>query len=554
MTDILISNNKLTVIIPFLNEGEEVGNTLNSIRQTIGNNVDILIINDASTDKNGYRLVAQKYNATYIKNKKRLGVAASRDKGIALIKTPYFLLMDAHMRFYQKDWADVIVSELDQNDRVLLCCDTKVLYKDNDGIIYESNSASAFGATINLDGNKWILNNEWSTVEKEPKTPVEDIACVLGAGYAASKRYWQYLRGLEGLIYYGSDETYISLKVWLEGGKCRLLKNIRIGHIYRAHAPYKIDSADMVFNKLWIAELLLPFSYKIRTFGALYLENPLKFIEAFQLLRKKRKQVETLKQYYHQIFTTDFNRILYLNKKRIPENKELQKKKQEKLNDLYKKLLLNCNTLPCEGLWHGRMGCILFLAKYNHTHLKDLHIELIEDLIGDVYKKIENTNLSIDFEEGICGIAYGLAWLLNQQIMEGDLTEVLKEVDQRIMERDPLRITDYTLQTGLSGILYYVLYRLQIAQEQNLAIPFDTEYLYRLYRYSLKAVKDPEKIACFEMASWFVAYMKDRTLKLEIPDITQILNIKTLKEKTINSFTLGLEEGLAGLGLSILSE
>jgi glycosyltransferase involved in cell wall biosynthesis len=42
--------NKLTVVMPFLNEGDEVEHTVQNIRQTAGDNVDILLINDASPD------------------------------------------------------------------------------------------------------------------------------------------------------------------------------------------------------------------------------------------------------------------------------------------------------------------------------------------------------------------------------------------------------------------------------------------------------------------------------------------------------------------------
>jgi glycosyltransferase involved in cell wall biosynthesis len=46
--------NQLTVIIPFLNEGREVGNTLQSIRETAGEQVDVLLVNDASYDDFDY--------------------------------------------------------------------------------------------------------------------------------------------------------------------------------------------------------------------------------------------------------------------------------------------------------------------------------------------------------------------------------------------------------------------------------------------------------------------------------------------------------------------
>lgn len=42
-------NKYLTVIIPFLNEGGEVVMTVKSVRETAGDMVDVITINDCST-------------------------------------------------------------------------------------------------------------------------------------------------------------------------------------------------------------------------------------------------------------------------------------------------------------------------------------------------------------------------------------------------------------------------------------------------------------------------------------------------------------------------
>ena len=44
-----VENKYLTVIIPFLNEGEEVVMTIKSVRETAGDLVDVITINDCST-------------------------------------------------------------------------------------------------------------------------------------------------------------------------------------------------------------------------------------------------------------------------------------------------------------------------------------------------------------------------------------------------------------------------------------------------------------------------------------------------------------------------
>ena len=89
-----MKNKQLTIIIPFLNEGEEIANTLFSIKDTVTEMPNILLINDASTDEYDYQSIAEQYNCEYIQHEKRLGVAESRNEGVRICGTPYFLLLD----------------------------------------------------------------------------------------------------------------------------------------------------------------------------------------------------------------------------------------------------------------------------------------------------------------------------------------------------------------------------------------------------------------------------------------------------------------------------
>lgn len=52
------------------------------------------------------------------------------------------------MRFYDALWVARIVGELDDNDRQLLCCQTKVLKKGEQGIYEEDRKSIPQGAKI----------------------------------------------------------------------------------------------------------------------------------------------------------------------------------------------------------------------------------------------------------------------------------------------------------------------------------------------------------------------------------------------------------------------
>ncbi|GHV08501.1 hypothetical protein FACS1894160_2900 [Bacteroidia bacterium] len=310
-----MENKLLTLIIPFLNEGEEVENTLISILSHSNGNVEIILINDASTDGFDYSLIAEKYGFVYVENEKRIGVAASRDLGVFLCQTPYFLLLDAHMRFYDNLWVDKIVSQLKKYSRILLCCQTKHLIHNEEGKVVEQKTNTPYGAYIDFDNSDNILNIEW-TYTKIPHALDSDetrIACVLGAGYACSKMYWLYLKGLNGLIYYGSDEAYISMKVWLEGGKCLLLEDVVIGHIYRKWWPYSVEKQHTLYNSLLIAELLLPETLRKQLYTQAQSFLPEKYNESLSILKNNEKDISALKSYYKQIFKNDFQLFMEIN-------------------------------------------------------------------------------------------------------------------------------------------------------------------------------------------------------------------------------------------------
>lgn len=309
-------DNRLSIVIAFLNEKEEVENTIESIRFWVGNRVDIVVVNDCSDDDYPYDDRLKKFDIVYIVNPIRLGAAQSKALGISKVRTEYFLLLDAHMRFYDADWLDVLISTLDKDDRRILCCQTKVLYKINNQVLEKATVpclGEKMGAYINFKEDYHILEPEWNYFEKEIYSSEETISCLLGAAYCASKRYWEYLKGYEGLMGFGLEEPYISLKTYLEGGKCVLLKKVIVGHIYRTKFPYRVNPQYYEFNKIAIAYLLLP-------------ENIRNYVlsvcpDALLIFKAQKEQLDRLKSYYHSIFSRDFEYYWTLNIEIARKNK-----------------------------------------------------------------------------------------------------------------------------------------------------------------------------------------------------------------------------------------
>lgn len=311
------NQNKMSIVIPFLNEEEEVKNTVENIRTWVGNKVDIIIVNDCSDDGYDYESDLIDLNVIYYVNKQRIGAARSKDFGISKVKTPYFLLLDAHMRFYEESWLDILVEILDENERQILCCQTKILRKSGRRVFESKDDLDIkprYGTFINFELVPKILEPQWNFVEESSDSETQIIPCIYGAAYCASKKYWDYLCGYQGLLGFGLEEPYISIKAYMEGGCCRLMKNVVAGHIYRTKFPYRVNGLEYVYNKFLIAELFLPDELKqyIHGYNQEILGNQYRAV--CNLFEEQKPVIDKLKAYYDAIFSQSFDQMYSFNK------------------------------------------------------------------------------------------------------------------------------------------------------------------------------------------------------------------------------------------------
>lgn len=271
-------NPELTCIIGFQNEGAEVEKTVASIRATAGN-VNIILVNDCSTDGFNYKKVADDFDCDYYEPPKNLGVAGARDLGVSHCKTKYFIILDGHMRFYHMNWEELILKHLRTRENSIVYANTliftkeKIKYSENGGDEIQLDKLQVFnedgkngikgdyiGAMINFDEPGWEFTGKWADKlpKAEPGNPSNLIttSCVMGATYATSVEHWDRIGGLYGLVKWGSDEPFMALKTWLSGGKCYLIKDFPIGHFYRwgGMQPYVVTQDHVHHNQLLLIE------------------------------------------------------------------------------------------------------------------------------------------------------------------------------------------------------------------------------------------------------------------------------------------------------------
>lgn len=139
-------------------------------------------------------------------------------------------------------------------------------------------------------------------------------------------------------------------------------------------------------------------------------------------------------------------------------------------------LLLQSSNMREVGLFHGKMGVTVALYMYSAKYDDPLMEEYAWDLFQQVYEAV-HVDMPVGIESGLAGIGYGTTLLRKYGLVDCDLNEILMDVDFKIMERDPRRMSDRSVRTGLGGILQYIALR-QSTNEPLLT--FDRQYLTEL--------------------------------------------------------------------------
>lgn len=150
----------------------------------------------------------------------------------------------------------------------------------------------------------------------------------------------------------------------------------------------------------------------------------------------------------------------------------------EKYMEIFQETILNAGTTSDIGLFRGKMGYLIFLLHYTQYTNNEILDELIDLLIKDVFQNI-NGRTPINIENGLCGIGWGIEYLMQNNLIDSETDDILMDIDKQIMERNPDFIKDFSFRTGLGGILLYVMVRLSSQQETEKEL-FNESYLLQL--------------------------------------------------------------------------
>lgn len=205
-------------------------------------------------------------------------------------------------------------------------------------------------------------------------------------------------------------------------------------------------------------------------------------------------------------------------------------------------LLANYPYASGRGLMHGKMGGVLFFFLYARFTGHAIYEEYAEMLMEDIYATMSD-DVPVSFETGLCGIGWGIEYMIRHKLIEGDTDEILEDLDRKIMAWNPLRMEDASMTTGLGGILMYVNARIKSYPRK---MPFDLPYLKDLEAKAKELVTEDRFVK--ENIVEFGKLMSGMIDYGSLPSLPPFLFGQLPVEiKNVSDYPLGIHNGLTGV-------
>ena len=283
---------KLSIVIPFRNEGDEPYKTLESIKDT-SKDVEVIFVEDGPLSYSFGKV--PNYATGY-----QHGTCYARDYGVTKVRSDNILMLDAHMRFKNDDWSDKIVEKLEAEPKTIFCTQIKGFESEKR---YQGATVQMFAE--NKKGNE-IIAEKWLKELSGQEFP--EVPIIMGATYAFNKQWYNKIRGFNLQKLFGNIQSYISFKSWIFGGSVKCLNSVLIAHKFKQGSQHNIPLFYMYYNKLVIMFTLFPLELQKKCIE--YLDNDNKnWQQAWSLLHKNINGLRKIKKYYEKESVVDIRNM-----------------------------------------------------------------------------------------------------------------------------------------------------------------------------------------------------------------------------------------------------
>lgn len=123
---------------------------------------------------------------------------------------------------------------------------------------------------------------------------------------------------------------------------------------------------------------------------------------------------------------------------------------KEKLKNLLRFGVLRTEGLKNPGLYNGKLGMIILFYEYSRYSGDILYEQFADEMLDSVLELPDS--LPFRFEDGLTGIGWGITYLLREKFIEGDIEEILSQVNEKLANLNSHKTTykeDYYLYSAM---------------------------------------------------------------------------------------------------------
>ncbi len=301
-------DDKISVIIPTYNRKEQLKECIHSILEQSYNNIEIVIIDDCSTDdtENFLNKNFSDNRIFYIKNKENSGAGISRKNGYNIATGKYIIFCDDDDYYVDNDFFKNAINILKDDLILMVCSNSYIKYeKENKQILKKLNFENMIDSKKYLENFQLKYskpNSTFSTVFRKSSLDASNVESMEMMNDSSI-----YLRALlnDGKIYIYETPTGV-YRIHSKNITFNLSAEFIIDNLKEKKYIYEIIDKKNILNNVtrWFEEqILLTIRYFI--FG----NNPDK--------EEIKKILKWLKQNYKNYYKINFKIKLFILKKNI---------------------------------------------------------------------------------------------------------------------------------------------------------------------------------------------------------------------------------------------
>ncbi len=246
----------VSLILSVLNEGDRLGQTIESVISAEPGPTEIVVVDDGSTDGCADGLERSDGSGPHVRvfHRPHEGIAGARAYGASVATEPVLVFLDAHCDA-DPNWLEPLVELIERSPDTIAVPTVANTARPTD---------RGCGAYLVND----VLAYQWHTADPPPA----EVGIAPGGCFAVRRELLRELGGFAAMRDFGLEDVELSLRAWRFGCAIRTVPQSCVGHDFRRESTYKMRAES------WLANVLLT---ALLHFSAARLERTLRSAAGF---------------------------------------------------------------------------------------------------------------------------------------------------------------------------------------------------------------------------------------------------------------------------------